>query len=1329
MRKGERVMKLKSLLFSLTLLTIFLLTSLVFSQDAKREGASWKEMLSYTEDQTWYAKKDWKNGLSEVTQSRQAQPWRMATWEEKVNYFISRLQKGDRKAFLYVEYALLDGYGNPYSHRSVRSYPTMPGKLVSQGVIHKLHAMAKAQNTKIEKVLTKGDPKVRVNVVRAVLSGLFNKDPRVRLVATNLLRRLRPDAMMARDVRRALLLETVTTERSKWREKDIDIPSIEEPRLGYDAQTWSGAGAPTYLHRKYVDGSRSSITDLLNGNGKGLYLTQGLYSKTERNDFPVQVRSYDYSRKTQSNPRTVWTKASLLRYGADEHVSNFESQYGFADKETMPKHVYLYCDYRDPVTGKVGENLYYGFHSVWEEMKKLDLFVTRVIWTARVKRDINALRIVSKDTFRTLADQIDGESLTYVPFKSPKFKIFGEAEARQIIVGMLENRVVSTREECVRFLKRLFDNPETSTAIKREIKKALREARRRELIIDTIRGRHLHAELLVPAQPSDWWGGYDEVDTSVWVGKNVRGKRLQMYRNQVQFPEETDVIYHDRRKPGAEDLEGEGELEGEGDDMGGLEGEGDDMGGLEGEGDLEGEGEMEGEGEGTSTGAEAEKTKYDTLSEPAYGHPLLYSEKDGEIPMKSVKAYFDLQKFADGSDAIITEPKKEESKPAEGEGDAMEGEGDGMGDLEGEGDDMGDLEGEGDDMGDLEGEGEELGMKGARELPGQYPGLLKKQEAKDPNAKETEEEWLKKRSRVATRYEKTRAVEILHSLLLANGSDLLKASYLDLQNAVNLITQMAVEDKRENEWLAYLLAGAMAADGQGRRYHGHKNLGAELDRTQRTRAKLGTLTAAIRGQVGQFSLEKGNVGLKADDLAKYRKEYYQNLPESVKTTTDEQPPGRSGDDSLEGKYPSKRDLAEKRYGKYYGHGRGGYYGFYDQQHGLKQAENDAEKLALGFYKFQSQWKLQRNKIVKGLLTALGDKDPQKRLLIIHLLRRLIPDVGMLPRVNKLLRELETVDKRPYSFISTYVRVKQDGTRALLKQEKIVGHELLKLQRFIVRRILVNKIKGQNEPDFLKEIPKGSFLTLVVRIDAEWDPYRIPLRTPIPRNAGGTNGMFFVGDDIAVIKGGLENRNFLVQRETARWIVDFYNYNRGTNYISASSGAGKNFVKALKFAERRDIVYYERNYVQWKYTDNKFNKTIAASTAKKDPNDPKSEYGQPTPSYTVKKGTDVYGTPVGRIAVKLGTYADTDIFRSIDEDRRVEWVQKYGRGTQPDLNRFEELKTPANEVDKMGDVRRTYRALREARDAKKAKLEGGKDKDAAARDADNTNNKTLDFAGQ
>ncbi len=106
----------------------------------------------------------------------------------------------------------------------------------------------------------------------------------------------------------------------------------------------------------------------------------------------------------------------------------------------------------------------------------------------------------------------------------------------------------SVREKAIRKLKRIFNDPNTSKETKRTIKKVLRQARRNELIIEMIGGRHIHADLTVNLEPDDWWGEQDEIIVEHWSPLN-RTRNLEFYRNQVEFPEETDIIYYDRRKP------------------------------------------------------------------------------------------------------------------------------------------------------------------------------------------------------------------------------------------------------------------------------------------------------------------------------------------------------------------------------------------------------------------------------------------------------------------------------------------------------------------------------------------------------------------------------------------------------------------------------------------------------------------------------------------------------------------------------------------------------------------------------------------------------------
>ncbi len=384
-------MNFKHLLSSITYLIILFLACPSFSIEDKRQKPQFKEELSFSEDQTWYTNSDWKNGFVEVIQC--SGPGTGANWQERIDYFISRLRKGDRKAFLYVHYDLLDGHKKSYALNKAYSNPTRKVEAQENGVLWELYNLAKKRNTSIVKVLTKGDASICKKVVRAVLNGLFNKDPRVRLVTTNLLRRLGPDLTMARDVKRSLIFESTGIERYHWKSKDLNCPDLKHLRLPW-----------------------------------------GLSDEDDYYEKPKRV-------------------------------------------------VYLYIEDRDRNKSKNGKKLYYASHSPWEELKKLDLFITRAIWVDKIKKgDVKALKVISIDTFRVLTNQIDRESLEDVPLKSPNFKIFGEAEARGIIVGMLENRDCAIREECFRFLKRFFERKETSLATKGLIKKAFKKFRQRKLI-------------------------------------------------------------------------------------------------------------------------------------------------------------------------------------------------------------------------------------------------------------------------------------------------------------------------------------------------------------------------------------------------------------------------------------------------------------------------------------------------------------------------------------------------------------------------------------------------------------------------------------------------------------------------------------------------------------------------------------------------------------------------------------------------------------------------------------------------------------------------------
>jgi hypothetical protein len=156
-------------------------------------------------------------------------------------------------------------------------------------------------------------------------------------------------------------------------------------------------------------------------------------------------------------------------------------------------------------------------------------------------------------------------------------------------------------------------------------------------------------------------------------------------------------------------------------------------------------------------------------------------------------------------------------------------------------------------------------------------------------------------------------------------------------------------------------------------------------------------------------------------------------------------------------------------------------------------------------------------------------------------------------------------------------------------------------------------------------------------------------------------------------------------------VSFYNRNRVDGHIGSpdSDESASKFLRAFKFAEARDIVYYERNYVNWRYADQSFSATVPTA----------GNVGDTENTIKVARGANVTGVPVGRVAIRIGSAADSDIFRGIDQDRKIEFNDKYGRGKVPaERDDFEDYSG-----NKPGDVRKAYRRLRDTRKAEKANL--------------------------
>ena len=122
-------------------------------------------------------------------------PWISWNWEDRKSYYITGLRKGDKSTLLYAQYEALD-----YSSRNHQMYDTyheaQQKEYKQQGIIWEIVRRARKAGTSSMDWLTQNNPKIRENVIQAVMTGLFNRDPRVRLVAINFLIRLKPDKLM-----------------------------------------------------------------------------------------------------------------------------------------------------------------------------------------------------------------------------------------------------------------------------------------------------------------------------------------------------------------------------------------------------------------------------------------------------------------------------------------------------------------------------------------------------------------------------------------------------------------------------------------------------------------------------------------------------------------------------------------------------------------------------------------------------------------------------------------------------------------------------------------------------------------------------------------------------------------------------------------------------------------------------------------------------------------------------------------------------------------------------------------------------------------------------
>lgn len=435
---------------------------------------------------------------------------------EEISDFIKAVRNGDRRAFRIITYELLEK------------------------VIHKINTDRRDQSFFAHLVGVEdpyADTPQRRRLISSTLSGMFNADPRVRLVAINFLRRLRPDASMARDVKRALAIETVASPREKWRLKNVDEPYIQDPTL--EARLWGerqvsipdteGKGVV------WIDQSESEIANtyetrrtrrIVNGqyevvrvqSADGGFVKDderayGDQSQDNRNNEPGTGRGNtalggnDFLDVDLANPQAARTRtgvrtddqATANRLERDPELAD---NGGYETTNTTRTQIYNH-----KVPKGEGQSYWYidfaqvkHYDNVWAELNKLDMFITRVVWFKKVDRlERNTLVIISKDTFQTLLRSIDGETWKKIPMLSLEW--IGEKHIDVLIPGLLKNRVLSTKWAIFRKLSDIYKNPDTKPENRIRIRKAIKQARYESWVRDFSVGWGYNWELL--GQPTE----------------------------------------------------------------------------------------------------------------------------------------------------------------------------------------------------------------------------------------------------------------------------------------------------------------------------------------------------------------------------------------------------------------------------------------------------------------------------------------------------------------------------------------------------------------------------------------------------------------------------------------------------------------------------------------------------------------------------------------------------------------------------------------------------------------------------------------------------------
>lgn len=423
--------------------------------------------------------------------------------KDQYKAFLSKLREGDRECFLYVDYNFLDQNNEKIPLEKPLEMDVV--KKYDRGFLYFILNQSMWEEKTLFDFLTNSDPDIRKNLVSALIPGLYNKDSRVQLVAINLLEKLRPDESMEKELLRAL-------------KKEFTFLNLNfNPELNESNRI-----------RQYFLFQQAANKGFGIGHGRIIAL--------------LKLQLFD--RKYKST------------FDGPEEIK----------KITPKKHIYLYNSLKDPLSSKNIECQYKDEHSVLEKLFQLYEKVLCDKWFHLVNKNVLALRNIKLENFYTLTLQFDRRLIDSRPSNTSTIKSIINNDIRPIIVCFLENGDAIIRSECLKLLKQKYEAPDTSIKIRREIKKAMREARQRENIIGeifTYRIKNYYFDN-VYYSTDVWWAECFWINLAQegvkWVHEmfrvkidfNNNDKRIRVPSSDcdLEFPEETEIIYHHRRKPG-----------------------------------------------------------------------------------------------------------------------------------------------------------------------------------------------------------------------------------------------------------------------------------------------------------------------------------------------------------------------------------------------------------------------------------------------------------------------------------------------------------------------------------------------------------------------------------------------------------------------------------------------------------------------------------------------------------------------------------------------------------------------------------------------------------